>query len=100
MISVLRVINISGTLPGIPVRNIQTMNTGIVLLRSYLSKHLITRHAYDTVTARECVLSATRGVYQVPAYYEDESDDDTILDLLADADGTMYNQSFDEAVTL
>ena len=66
--------------------------------RSYLSKHLTICHGYDLVTARESALSASRGDVQKHSYYEDVSDDDTILDLLAEADGTLNNQSFNEAM--
>ena len=66
--------------------------------RSYLSKHLIICHRYDSVTARECALNATRGDYRAPTYYDVVSDDDSILDLLAEADGTALDQSFDERI--
>ena len=66
--------------------------------RSYLSKHLTICHGYDSVTARECALNATRGDYRAPTYYDVVSDDDSILDLLAEADGTALDQSFDERI--
>lgn len=66
--------------------------------RGYLSKHLVICHGYDSVTARKCALNAVRGDYQRPAYYETVSDDDSILDLLAETDGTMANQVFNEAM--
>ena len=66
--------------------------------RSYLSKHLTICHGYDSVTARECALNATRDDYRAPTYHDVVSDDDSILDLLAEADGTALDQSFDERI--
>ena len=64
--------------------------------RSYLSKHLILHHSYDKVTARECAMNAYRGDYQEQSYYENVSDDDSILDLIVETDGTVYDQQYND----
>ena len=58
--------------------------------RSYLAKHLVLCHGLDPVTSRECAINAQRGDHQDKAYYENESEDDSIFDLIAEANGTLY----------
>ena len=53
-------------------------------------------HGYDETTARECSLNACRADQQEDAYYENVSDDDSILDLIAEADGSSYYQEYNE----
>ena len=63
--------------------------------RSYLSKHLVWIHGYNQDDARETVLSAPRG--DKPKQYgefEDISEDDSILDLLAERDATLISNEF------
>ena len=64
--------------------------------RDYLKRHLMLHHGYDETTARECSLNACRADQQEDAYYENVSDDDSILDLIAEADGSAYNQEYNE----
>ena len=56
----------------------------------HLAKHLTMCHELDPVTSRECAINAQRGHHQDTAYYEEESEDDSIFDLIAEANGTAY----------
>ena len=58
--------------------------------RSYLAKHLTMCHELDPVASRECAINAKRGNHQDTAYYEEISEDDSIFDLIAEANGTAY----------
>lgn len=63
--------------------------------RSYLSRHLAWTHGYNKTDAREAAINATRG--DNPTQYGDReeiSDDDTILDLLAERDQTVTFQDY------
>ena len=69
--------------------------SSIFIRMRYLAKHLCIYHDYDRVTARECAINAIRrDRWQTPGYYNDVSADDNIFDLLAETDGTQYDQSF------
>lgn len=52
--------------------------------RDYIFRHLTAVHQIDEATARVKAINANRGDHQVPSYYSDISDDDTILDLIND----------------
>ena len=61
----------------------------------YLSRHLVWTHCYSRSDAREAVLTAPRGVRpNQHGGLEDISDDDTILDLLAERDETVNVQDY------
>ena len=63
--------------------------------RSYLSRHLAWTHGYGRPEAREAAISAPRG--DNPTRHDDRediSDDDTILDLLAERNQTVNVQDF------
>lgn len=67
--------------------------------RSYLSRHLCWTHGYTATEARETAISAPRG--DKPAQYgdwEDISDDDSILDLLAERDQTVSHQDYCDVI--
>ena len=67
--------------------------------RSYLSTHLILKHGYDKKSAIETAITAPRGdISQQSGFYEDISDDDTILDLLYERNNSMKEQDFSETV--
>ena len=69
--------------------------------RSYLSTHLILKHGYDKKSAIETAITAHRGdISQQSGFYEDISDDDTILDLLQERSNSMKEQGFSEMVIL
>ena len=57
---------------------------GQFIRRSYLTRHLTLCHKLDGVTARRIALDAPRGDDYPRGYYEDVSEDDTILDILQD----------------
>lgn len=58
--------------------------TSKFIRRGYLCKHLILKHGYTSLKSRESAISATRGnAYSQNSYYDDVSDDDSILDLLS-----------------
>ena len=64
--------------------------------REYLAKHLVLFHGYDKATSRECAINAIRGDRQFQThYYEDISEDDSILDLIAEADSASYSSDGD-----
>ena len=95
-----------GTLRSISMRNIEYWNcvikgcTSKFIRRSSLAKHVNIHHGYDKVTAREYAINATRGDQPpVSSYYEDISEDDSILDLIAEADNIPYDQNFDNCVS-
>ena len=63
--------------------------------RGYVSRHLVWTHSYSRSDAREAALTAPRG--DRPNQHgglEDISDDDTILDLLAERDKTANVQDY------
>ena len=67
--------------------------------RGYLSRHLVWTHGYSRSDAREAALTAPRG--DRPNQHgglEDISDDDTILDLLAERDETVNVQDYIDKV--
>ena len=64
--------------------------------RDYLKRHLMLHHGNDATTVCECSLNACRADQQEDAYYENVSDDDSLLDLIAEADGSAYNQEYNE----
>ena len=73
--------------------------TSKFIRRSYLAKHLNRYHNYYRVTSRECAINATRGDVRVESqYYEDISEDDSILDLLAEADGIESQESVEDFI--
>ena len=98
-----------GTLRGISRRNMKKIEywncvikgcTSKCIRRSSLAKHVNIHHGYNKVTARECAINATRGDQPpVSSYYEDISEDDSILDLIAEADNIPYDQNFDNSVS-
>ena len=57
---------------------------GQFIRRSYLTRHLTLCHKLDGVTARRIALDAPRGDDYPRGYYEDVSEDDTILYILQD----------------
>ena len=74
--------------------------TSKFIRRSYLAKHLNIFHNYDRVTSRECAINATRGDVRVESqYYEDISEDDSILDLLAEADVMESQESVEDFIS-
>ena len=74
--------------------------TSKFIRRSYLDKHLNIFHNYDRVTSRECAINATRGDVRVESqYYEDISEDDSILDLLAEADVMESQESVEDFIS-
>ena len=58
--------------------------SGKFIRRSYLTRHLILCHKLDGVTARRAALVAPRGDDRPSGYYEEVSDDDSVLDILQD----------------
>ena len=68
--------------------------TSKFIRRNYLSRHLILRHEYSAIEARELALSAPRGDLptQNTSYYEDVSGDDSTLDILAELDELRHLQ--------
>ena len=52
--------------------------------RSYLSKHLISRHGYSSLRGRELACTAPRGDRVRPTYYEDISEDESVFELIDD----------------
>ena len=67
--------------------------------REYLAKHLVLFHGYDKTTSRECAINTIRGDRQIQTnYYEDISEDDSILDLIAEADRTSYYSNGDHFI--
>ena len=66
--------------------------------RSYLCKHLVFNHGMDVSSARAAALSARLGNPEPNSqYYEDVSDDDSILDLLNERD-CSDNEMFQETM--
>ena len=57
---------------------------GTIIRRSYLTRHLTLCHKLDGITARRIALDAPRGDDYPRGYYEDISEDDTVLDILQD----------------
>ena len=71
-----------------------------MFIHSSLAKHVNIHHGNDKVTARKCAINATRGDQPpVSSYYEDISEDGSILDLIAEADNIPYDQYFDNCVS-
>ena len=62
--------------------------------RSYLSKHLILKHGFNKLDAHSTACQAPRGDIQPEEYYDDVSDDDTILDLIQEMDQEQYEQHY------
>ena len=59
-------------------------------------ENLVLFHGYDKFTSRECAINAIRGDRQIqPNYYEDISEDDPILDIIAEADSASYSSDED-----
>ena len=61
--------------------------------RSYLTRHLILCHKRDGVSARRAALHAPRGDDHPHGYYEDISDDDSVLDVLQELIGADQMKS-------
>ena len=59
--------------------------------RSYLSKHLVFNHRLSDAEARERALTAPQGDPFSHSYYDDVSDDDSVLDLLSERDNEQIN---------
>ena len=62
--------------------------------RSYLFKHLRLKHGYDKLRAHETACLAPRGNMDIDNYYDNESEDDSVFDLIADMDEDRYQQRY------
>lgn len=62
--------------------------------RSYLSKHLINKHGYDKLKAHETACKAPRGIIDREAYYDKESEDDTVFDLIGEMNAAEYGERY------
>ena len=62
--------------------------------RSYLSKHLRLKHGYDKLRAHETACLAPRGNMKNDNCFDNESEDDSVFDLIADMDEDQYQQSY------
>ena len=49
---------------------------------------------YDNVTVRECAPNAYRGDHQEHSYYKEVSEDDLVLDLMAETDGAVFDKNY------
>ena len=67
--------------------------------REYLAKHLVLFHGYDKTISRECAINAIRGDRQIQPNYEDICEDDSILDLIAEADSASYSSDGDHFIS-
>lgn len=66
--------------------------------REYLSKHLRVIHGYEKMKAHEAACLAPRGDVESEHYYDDESADDTVFDLIAERDNAEYNQRYVDTI--
>ena len=67
--------------------------------RSYLSKHLMLKHGFNKLDAHSTACQAPRGDIQPEEYYDDVSDDDTILDLIEEMDQEQYEQHYMDSIS-
>ena len=67
--------------------------------RSYLSKHLMLKHGFNKLDAHSTACQAPRGDIQPEEYYDDVSDDDTILDLIEELDQEQYEQHYMDSIS-
>ena len=70
------------------VKNCQTK----FIRRDYLYNHLKNVHKFPADDAKKAALKASRGDDVPQGYYEEISDDDTVLDLLDDVDVNSVNE--------
>ena len=61
--------------------------------REYLSKHLRVQHGYAKFKAHEAACLAPRGDVQHDTYYDYESEDDTVFDMIAEMGEAQYNST-------
>lgn len=66
--------------------------------REYLSKHLRVIHGYEKMKAHEAACLAPRGDVESEHYYDDESADDTVFDLIAERDNAEYKQRYVDTI--
>ena len=66
---------------------------------SYLSKHLMLKHGFNKLDAHSTACQAPRGNIQPEEYYDDVSDDDTILDLIEEMDKKQYEQHYMDSIS-
>ena len=59
--------------------------------RRYIFKHLILNHGYTSLSARQVACTAPRGYIQVNTYYENESEDESVFDLIDEIDRIREN---------
>ena len=62
--------------------------------RSYLSKHLMLKHGFNKLDTHSTACQAPRGDIRPEEYYDDVSDDDTILDLIEEMDKEQFEQHY------
>ena len=67
--------------------------------RGYLSKHLMLKHGFNKLEAHATACQAPRGDIQPEEYYDDVSDDDTILDLIDEMDKEQYEQHYMDSIS-
>lgn len=68
--------------------------------RSYLSRHLRMKHGYEMMQAHEAACMAKRGDIEPDTDPEKVSDDDTILDVIADMDEAEQRQRYVDTAEL
>ena len=67
--------------------------------RSYSSKHLMLKHEFNKLDAHSTACQAPRGDIQPEEYYDDVSDDASILDLIEEMDQEQYEQHYMNSIS-
>lgn len=62
--------------------------------RSYLSKHLVLKHGFDKLRAHETACKAPRGDLDRDSYYDEISEDESVLDLIEEMYAEQYNEKY------
>ena len=66
--------------------------------REYLSRHRCVQHGFSKLKAHEAACLAPRGDVQHNNYYETESEDDSVFDLIAEMNDADYNSKYVDTI--